>query len=63
MIFYVFLLFTLVVVTVQGQPVNSLQSVQVAAQLARRIVSDAGTHNIHKYFLSKYLPISFTFVF
>ncbi|KAI9359113.1 pyridoxamine 5'-phosphate oxidase-domain-containing protein [Pilaira anomala] len=46
MVFYVFILFTLIAVTVQGQPVNSLQSVQVAAQLARRIVSDAGRGTI-----------------
>lgn len=42
MIFYAILIYTLFAIIVHGQPVNTLQSVQVAAQLARRVVSDAG---------------------
>lgn len=45
---YAIILYSLVVTVVIGQPVNTLQSIQVAAQLARRIVSDAGNQNIFK---------------
>ncbi|KAI7868675.1 pyridoxamine 5'-phosphate oxidase-domain-containing protein [Mucor mucedo] len=39
-------LFSLLLIVVTAQPVNTLQSIQVAAQLARKIVSDAGRGTI-----------------